>query len=80
MSVTSSNLRIATVEKAAAVDDDPPLSNLLQAVQHAVENPEKGGCVAYWMRMGDLRSEYPFFLSFPYFDTPHYGQYPIIEP
>jgi len=51
-------LRIATAENAAAVDKNPPLSTLLQAVQDGLNSPEKGGCVTFWMRMGDLRSRF----------------------
>ena len=49
--------RIATMEVAAAVDADPPLPKLIQEVNNRLAKPEKGGCVAYWMRMGDLRRE-----------------------
>ena len=49
--------RIATAEVAAAVDADPPLPKLIQEVNSYLAEPEKGGCIAYWMRMGDLRSE-----------------------
>ncbi|KAJ7180222.1 FAD binding domain of DNA photolyase-domain-containing protein [Mycena crocata] len=52
---TFSPRKIASVEASAAVDSDPPLQRLLKAVKDGVSNPEKGDCVVYWMRMGDLR-------------------------
>ncbi|EEB99062.1 hypothetical protein MPER_01320, partial [Moniliophthora perniciosa FA553] len=47
--------KVATANAAAAVDADPPLPKLLQAVKDGVKNPNKGECVVYWMRMADLR-------------------------
>jgi deoxyribodipyrimidine photo-lyase len=60
-------LRIATARNAEAVDKDPPLAKLLQAVENGIKKPEKGGCVAYWMRMGDLRGAFAVLVqsSFP---------------
>jgi hypothetical protein len=48
--------KIATPEAAAAVDHDPPLQKLLEAVKNGVSKPAKGECVVYWMRLEDLRS------------------------
>ncbi|KAM5540439.1 hypothetical protein V8D89_005897 [Ganoderma adspersum] len=47
--------KIATAENAARVDACPPILQLVEAVQHNVKKPPKGGCVVYWMRMEDLR-------------------------
>ncbi|KAK7060513.1 DNA photolyase phr1 [Paramarasmius palmivorus] len=47
--------KVATAKAAAAVDADPPLPKLLQAVKDGVSKPKKGECVVYWMRMADLR-------------------------
>ncbi|ESK94386.1 deoxyribodipyrimidine photo-lyase [Moniliophthora roreri MCA 2997] len=47
--------KVAMTNAAAAVDSDPPLPKLLQAVKDGVKNPDKGECVVYWMRMADLR-------------------------
>ncbi|KAJ7682673.1 DNA photolyase, FAD-binding/Cryptochrome [Mycena polygramma] len=47
--------KIASLDAAAAVDSDPPLSKLLKAVSEGERTPEKGDSVVYWMRMGDLR-------------------------
>jgi len=48
--------KVASAASAAAVDVDPPLHKLLQAVREGVKAPAKGDCVVYWMRMADLRS------------------------
>lgn len=48
--------KIATYENAKAVDENPPLDILLNAVEHGIKKPEKGESVVYWMRMEDLRS------------------------
>ncbi|KAK2466299.1 hypothetical protein APHAL10511_001941 [Amanita phalloides] len=48
-------VRIATPEAAAAVDADPPLLKLLDAVSDGVRNPPNGSAIVYWMRMSDLR-------------------------
>ncbi|KAJ7094646.1 FAD binding domain of DNA photolyase-domain-containing protein [Mycena belliarum] len=47
--------KIATVEAAAAIDADPPLHKLLEAVKDGVQTPRTGKSIVYWMRMGDLR-------------------------
>ena len=71
--------RIATAEVAAAVDADPPLPKLIQEVNSHLAEPEKGGCIAYWMRMGDLRSEL-FGRQFHFHSlTICHAQSPIIE-
>jgi hypothetical protein len=67
-------LRIATAENAAAVDKNPPLSILLQAVQDGLNSPEKGGCVTFWMRMGDLRSRILFLIARLEADTVSFRQ------
>jgi deoxyribodipyrimidine photo-lyase len=48
--------KVASAEAAAAVDRDPPLQKLLEAVKKGVSKPAKGECVVYWMRLEDLRS------------------------
>lgn len=53
---TFNPVNLASAENAAAVTADPPLPNLLKAVQDAVKNPTKGESIVYWMRMADLRS------------------------
>ncbi|KIY49338.1 hypothetical protein FISHEDRAFT_65353 [Fistulina hepatica ATCC 64428] len=47
--------KIATREAAATVDSNPPLQVLLRAVESAIEKPERGESVVYWMRLNDLR-------------------------
>ncbi|KLO14947.1 hypothetical protein SCHPADRAFT_825455 [Schizopora paradoxa] len=50
--------RIASKEEAAAVDANPPLeilSRVLKKNGASVKDVKKGECVAYWMRMEDLR-------------------------
>ncbi|KAI5125011.1 hypothetical protein M0805_007435 [Coniferiporia weirii] len=47
--------KIATAENGAAVDRNPPLGILLDAVNGNVKNTGKGDAVVYWMRMDDLR-------------------------
>ncbi|THV08429.1 hypothetical protein K435DRAFT_832911 [Dendrothele bispora CBS 962.96] len=47
--------KVATAEAAAAVDKDPPLYKLLNAVEDGAKRPEKGQSVVYWMRLADLR-------------------------
>lgn len=49
--------KIATAENAAAVDADPLLPKLLNAVAGTSACEGKGACVVYWMRLEDLRSE-----------------------
>lgn len=49
--------KVAHAEVAAAVDARPPLSQLLKVAKETESQTEKGRCVVYWMRMGDLRSE-----------------------
>lgn len=65
-SLTTSNgfapNKIASSVAAAAVDADPPLSNLLKAVDSGLKNCSKGASIVYWMRMGDLRSELHYLL------------------
>lgn len=52
--------RIASKEDAGAVDSNPPLEQLLRAVDKSAiardGRDKKGECVVYWMRMEDLRS------------------------
>lgn len=55
----------ATADNAAAVDANPPLSRLLEAVRDAVDVPGKGDAVVYWMRMADIRSQIFTFLNNP---------------
>lgn len=50
--------KVASVDAAAAVDANPPLPTLLQAVREGVQIPAKGACIVYWMRMADLRSRF----------------------
>lgn len=52
-----SPIKVASFDAAAAVDHDLPLSKLLKAVEQSVENPARGECIMYWMRMGDLRGK-----------------------
>ncbi|KAJ7904641.1 FAD binding domain of DNA photolyase-domain-containing protein [Mycena olivaceomarginata] len=47
--------KIATVDAAAAVDSDTPLSKLLKAVEDVGKKSKATESVVYWMRMGDLR-------------------------
>ncbi|KAL5530213.1 PHR1_2 [Sanghuangporus sanghuang] len=47
--------KVATAENAAAVDENPPLWALLDAVKGRKSDPRKGESVVYWMRMEDLR-------------------------
>ncbi|EJD01230.1 uncharacterized protein FOMMEDRAFT_169392 [Fomitiporia mediterranea MF3/22] len=47
--------KVATAENAAAVDENPPLRILLDAMQNGLENVKKGESVVYWLRMEDLR-------------------------
>ncbi|KAF9268092.1 hypothetical protein L218DRAFT_984313 [Marasmius fiardii PR-910] len=47
--------KVATARAAAAVDANPPLFQLLQAVEDDLKQQEKGEAVVYWMRMCDLR-------------------------
>ncbi|KAL0573011.1 DNA photolyase phr1 [Marasmius crinis-equi] len=54
-SVSFPHRKVATATAAAAVDADPPLSKLLQAVKGGVKSPKKGDAVVYWMRMSDQR-------------------------
>jgi deoxyribodipyrimidine photo-lyase len=50
--------KIATVDAAAAVDSDTPLSKLLKAVEDVGKKSKATESVVYWMRMGDLRSSF----------------------
>ncbi|KIK68010.1 hypothetical protein GYMLUDRAFT_155610 [Collybiopsis luxurians FD-317 M1] len=47
--------KVATASNAAAVDADPPLGKLLEAVKGQTQKVKKGNAVVYWMRMADLR-------------------------
>ncbi|KAF8076516.1 FAD binding domain of DNA photolyase-domain-containing protein [Lyophyllum atratum] len=47
--------KVATAEAAAAVDSDPPLLKLQNAMKGSVKDSLKGESIVYWMRMGDLR-------------------------
>ncbi|KAG9219001.1 hypothetical protein CCMSSC00406_0001411 [Pleurotus cornucopiae] len=47
--------KISTTEAAAAVDRDPPLQILLNAVHNGIPEATESKSVVYWMRMGDLR-------------------------
>ena len=49
--------RVATREAAAAVDAHLPLETLLNAMKET-RDVETGECVAYWMRMEDMRGEF----------------------
>jgi deoxyribodipyrimidine photo-lyase len=53
---TFSPIKVASASAASAIDTNPPLPTLLQAVREGVKTPAKGDCVVYWMRMADLRS------------------------
>lgn len=50
--------KIATVEAAAAAQANPPFMRLLTEMRNVVPNPQSGKSIVYWMRMGDLRSEW----------------------
>ncbi|KAL0067544.1 DNA photolyase phr1 [Marasmius tenuissimus] len=54
-SVSFPHRKVATAQAAAAVDADPPLHKLNQAVKDGVKSPKKGEAVVYWMRMCDMR-------------------------
>ncbi|KAJ3774477.1 DNA photolyase, FAD-binding/Cryptochrome [Lentinula raphanica] len=47
--------KVATAKNAAAVDANPPLGKLLEAVKNQNTKVKKGNAVVYWMRMADLR-------------------------
>jgi len=49
--------KVASEAAANATDANPPFFRLLKVLDHAAVHPGKGSCVAYWMRMGDLRSQ-----------------------
>lgn len=49
--------KIATFENAEAVDKNPPLPKLLDAVKNQHRPSDDGSAVVYWMRMQDMRSE-----------------------
>jgi deoxyribodipyrimidine photo-lyase len=53
-----SPIKIATAAAAAAVDGDTPFSQLIKLVSECVKTPQKGRSIVFWMRMGDLRSEF----------------------
>lgn len=46
---------VATAEAAAAADAHPPLATLMELQEAALPQAQAGDCVAYWMRMEDLR-------------------------
>lgn len=52
----SGYIKVATAENAAAVDKNPPLLKLRDAIKLNVEPKTTGSAVVYWMRMEDLRS------------------------
>ncbi|TEB35633.1 photolyase [Coprinellus micaceus] len=52
---TFNPIKVATVEAANAVDANPPFKQLMKGMENVIQNPEKGNCVVYWMRMTDLR-------------------------
>ncbi len=60
ISKTFAPVKVATAEAAAAVDANPPLLLLENELKKAVEKPRIGDSVIYWMRMVDLRSEFPW--------------------
>ncbi|KAE9397142.1 hypothetical protein BT96DRAFT_966300 [Gymnopus androsaceus JB14] len=47
--------KVASAQNAAAVDAEPPLAKLLEAVKGQNQQVKKGKAVVYWMRMADLR-------------------------
>lgn len=53
-----SPIKIATAAAAAAVDGNTPFSQLTQLVSENVKTPQKGSSIVFWMRMGDIRSEF----------------------
>jgi deoxyribodipyrimidine photo-lyase len=55
----SGYIKVASAENAAAVDHDPPLQILRDAVLNNDDPKDPGSAVVYWMRMEDLRSTYP---------------------
>lgn len=48
--------KIASFDAAAAVDANPPLKQLLKAMED-VREVQPGEAVVYWMRMEDMRGE-----------------------
>ncbi|KAJ3550051.1 hypothetical protein NMY22_g648 [Coprinellus aureogranulatus] len=54
-STTFNPIKVASVEAADAADANPPLQQLIKAMELAVQSPAKGDCIVYWMRMADLR-------------------------
>ena len=52
--------KIATAENAAAVDENPPLWILLDAVKTGPSNLKRGDSIVYWMRMEDMRGSLDF--------------------
>jgi hypothetical protein len=53
--ITFSPIKIATQDDADAVNADPPFHKLIQLVEQKAPKVDKGTCIIYWMRMGDLR-------------------------
>ncbi|KAF8663504.1 hypothetical protein AX16_001070 [Volvariella volvacea WC 439] len=47
--------KLASAKAAAAVDADPPLFKLIELLKDSSPATPRGECVAYWMRMADLR-------------------------
>ncbi|KAJ4478256.1 DNA photolyase, FAD-binding/Cryptochrome [Lentinula aciculospora] len=47
--------KVATAKNAAAVDADPPLGKLSDAVKNQNQKVKKGDAVVYWMKIADLR-------------------------
>jgi deoxyribodipyrimidine photo-lyase len=58
---TFNPIKVATVEAANAVDANPPFKQLMKGMENVIQNPEKGNCVVYWMRMTDLRRTFSLF-------------------
>lgn len=51
---------VATSQAAARVDADPPLNQLLAKVEeNRVLKLDKGEAAVYWMRMEDMRGNFP---------------------
>ena len=57
--------KVATAKNAAAVDANPPLGKLLEAVKNQNTKVKKGNAVVYWMRMADLRSAFTYTAIIP---------------
>lgn len=57
-SISFAPRKVASAQNAAAVDAEPPLAKLLEAVKGQNQQVKKGKAVVYWMRMADLRSAF----------------------